>query len=236
MALIARDVISRVRNILQDAGSVHWTLQELRDALNDGLLEICLLKPSACADAVVMELEQGTLQRLDDGQSQLMRVTRNITSAVGAEPRVSGPVITPIERQILDQQIPGWHDATQMPFSPVVRHVMTDEFNPRVFYVYPGNDGTGRIEAIVATEPTPVSEPGDPNDITAYTDEVDISPVYQSVLIDYMLYRAFSKDMQMANAANRAVAHYQNFTNALGVRRQIEAVANPDTTGAATNS
>lgn len=234
--LVAKDVLKRVRTILQDAGSVHWTLQELTDALNDGLLEICLLKPSACAKTIVLDLDEGTYQKLEVGHSQLMRVTRNITSADGVEPRVGGPVITPIERQILDQQIPGWHDTSVMPFSAIVRHVMTDEFDPRSFYVYPGNNGTGRIEAAVAVAPTKVSEPADPNDIDQYTDEIDISPVYQSVLIDYMLYRAFSKDMQMANSANRAVAHYQNFNNALGARRQIEGVANPDTTGAHNSS
>lgn len=230
--IIATDVLHRVRNILQDAGNVRWTLPELADALNDGLLEICLLKPAACAKTIVIDMAQGTYQELAGEHSQLMRVIRNITSADGVTPRVGGPVITPIERQILDQQIPGWHDTSVMPFSPIVRHVMTDEFDPRSFYVYPGNDGTGRVEAAVAVLPVKVAQPADPNDIAQYTDVIDISPVYQSVLIDYMLYRAFSKDMQMANAANRAVAHYQNFNNALGVRRQIEAVANPDTTGA----
>lgn len=236
-ALVAKDVLKRVRAILQDAGSVRWTLQELTDGLNDGLLEICFLKPSACAQTIVLSLQQGTFQTLAENHSQLIRVIRNITSADGVTPRVSGPVITPIEREILDQQISNWHDSSVMPFSVTVRHIITDPISPRDFYVFPGNNGSGRIEAVVAVEPTKITVPSpDPNDIDEYTDEIGIAPIYQSVLIDYMLYRAFSKDMQMAGAAQRAMAHYQNFNNALGVRRQIEGFANPDNTQTQPNS
>jgi len=235
-ALVAKDVLKRVRTILQDAGNVRWTLSELVDGLNDGLLEICFIKPSAMSQTTVLLMDEGTYQSLDPAHTQLLRVTRNITSAVGVTPRVSGPVITPIEREILDQQIEGWHDTAIVPFSATVRHVITDNLSPREFYVFPGNDGTGAIEAVVAVEPSKIQTPNDPLDIDQYTSEIDISPVYQSVLIDYMLYRAFSKDMQMAGSAQRAMAHYQNFNNALGARRQIEGLANPDTTQSQPNS
>ncbi|WP_104019126.1 phage adaptor protein [Roseovarius nitratireducens] len=228
-ALIAKDVLERAQTLLQDPNGTHWPLPELASALNDALLEICLTKPSACAETVVLSLQEGTWQTLDAGQTQLLRVVRNITSGAGDAVRTSNLAITPIERDALDNQIPDWHDATRHPASATVLHVMTDPMNPTDFYVYPANDGNGQIEAMVAVEPTSVSIPGvGPDVLTNYTDEVDISPIYKSALIDYILYQSHAKDMQMAGASQRAMAHYQSFLSKLGVRRKVEAVATPD--------
>lgn len=228
-ALVAKDLLERVTALLQDPDNARWSLSELTDALNDGLLEACLIKPSAFAETVELEMQEGTWQMLSAGQSQLLRVVRNITSAADASPRVAGPAITMIERDALDNQIPDWHDASAVPFEKTVQHVMTDELNPTDFYVFPGNDGTGRIEAMVAIEPTLVSKPADDTDLAGYDDELDIAPIYKSALIDYMLYQAYMKDMQMAGAGQRAVSHYQSFLQKLGSRRKVEAVANPET-------
>lgn len=235
MALTAKDVLSRARIVLQDAGSTRWLLPELLDWLNDGLRSIALYKPSAISVTKVLELDEGTYQELAEGQ-QLLRVTRNITSATGTSPRVGGPVITPIAREILDAQLPNWHDTNSVPFSDTVRHVMSDIMDPRAFYVFPGNDGTGKIEATVSKEPTPITVAGDANDIDNYTEAIPISPIYIDPLIDFVLYRAFSKDMQFAGSAERSIAHYQNFQNALGVRQQTENMANVNTTQSQPNS
>lgn len=229
MALAAQDVLSRARTVLQDAGSVRWSLPELLDWINDGLRAIALYKPSAISETTVIALSEGTYQELAEGQ-QLLRVTRNITSAVDATPRTGGPVITPVAREIIDAQMPNWHDSSAMPFSATVRHVISDIMDPRMFYVFPGNDGTGKIEATVSKEPVKV-EPlaGDTSDITKYAVDLPINPIYQEPLLDFVLYRAFSKDMQMAGSAQRSVAHYQNFMNALNLRQQIENMANVNT-------
>lgn len=229
-ALIAKDILERAQSLLQDPDGTRWPLAELVTALNDGLLEICMVKPSACAETVVLDMQEGTWQQLEAGQTQMMRAVRNITSAAVAVPRTGGPAITPIERDALDNHIPDWHDATRHPQAATVLHVMTDPMNPTDFYVYPGNDGTGRIEAMVAVEPTQVSTPNDPTVLADYTDEIDISPVYKGALIDFILYQSFAKDMQIAGAGQRAAAHYQSFLAKLGARRQMEAVATPDTT------
>lgn len=228
-ALVAKDLLERVSTLLQDPDHVRWPLSELADALNDGMLEACLVKPSAFAETVVLDLQQGTWQTLAAGQSQFLRAVRNITSAEGVTPRSAGPAITPVERDQLDHQIPNWHKANTVPFATTVQHVMTDPMNPTDFYVFPGNTGSGRIEAMVAMEPTLVTKPADPTVLANYTSTIDMAPIYKSALIDYMLYQAYSKDMQMAGSAQRAVAHYQSFLQKLGSRRQVEAVANPET-------
>jgi len=228
-ALIAKDVLERAQTFLQDPDAVRWPILELATALNDALLEICLVKPSACAETVILNLQPGTLQKLEADQAQFLRAVCNITSAAEA-PRAAGPAITPIERDALDNQIPGWHAAATYPRTSLVQHVITDPMNPTDFYVFPGNDGTGRMEAMVAVTPTLITIPGDPTDLAGYTDEIDLNPVYKSVLVDFILYQAFAKDMQLAGSSQRAMAYYQSFMTKLGARRQIEAVATPDTT------
>ncbi len=224
--LVASEVLQRVRTILQDAGSRRWLLSELSDWLNDALLDICFHKPDACSSLDTLSLDSGTKQTLPSGTVQLIRVIRN----------GSGRVVTPIAREILDNQIPGWHDTSVVPYSATVAHVAYDDMDLEHFWVFPGNDGTGEIEAVVAKEPTKISKPSNPEDLAGYTGTLDISPVYQSAVIDFILYRAFSKDMQFAGAAERAMAHYQNYLRQLGVRDQVEAMANVNTTQSQPNS
>lgn len=235
MPIVAKDVLHRARAILQDAGSVRWMLPELCNWLDDALREIAFYKPSALSETVIMQLVSGTYQELPEGQ-QILRVHRNITSLIDATPRVSGPAITPIVREVLDAQMPNWHDTTFMPFSETVRHVISDLMNPRAFYVFPGNDGTGKIEITVSVQPEPLTRPSDVNDIEQYTAAIPINPIYMGPLVDFVLYRAFSKDMQFAGAAERAVAHYTNFQNSLNLRQQIEAMSNVNTTKTEPNS
>lgn len=228
MSFTAKDVLWAARTALQDAKNTKWTLEELRVYLNDGLKDIAFNKPTACSESVELGLSEGTYQELADG-SQMLRVIRNITSDAGTTPRTAGSIITPIDREVLDTQLPGWHDTTIVPFSATVTHVISDEMNPRVFYVYPGNDGTGLIEAIVSTVPAEVVAPANPLDIESYTAVVDVPDLYENVLRDYVLFRAYQKDSGLPGAAERSVFYQQSYMQALGMRQQIESMANVNT-------
>lgn len=228
MAFTAKDILSTARIALHDAGNTRWTLDELRTHLNDGLKQIAFLKPTAVSEHKRIALAAGTYQTLPDGE-QMLRVIRNITSADGVTPRVAGPIITTIDRGFLDQHIRNWHNASAVPFSAVVIHAMMDEMNPRAFYVFPGNDGTGAIEAIVSTVPAMIAAPASPLDIDSYTAQVDLPDLYENTLRDYVLSRAYEKDAALPAAAQRAQAYRMSFESSLGVKQQIEAVANINT-------
>lgn len=222
MTFTAKDVLQPVVTTLQDSSNRRWSLDELRIYLNDGLREIALLKPSAVSESKRITLQEGTLQELPDGE-YLLRVIRNITSADGAAIRTAGPAITTIDRSMLDMQFSNWHDSAVVPFSATVLHVMIDEENPRRYYVYPGNDGTGVIEAVVSTIPAPVSATATPTDIDTYGSKtVDIPDLYQSALRDYILSRAYEKDAAIPGAAQRAVAYRQAFNATIGAKQQVE--------------
>lgn len=220
MAFQARDVIRKAQIILQDAGGVRWPPNELLGWLNDGMREIALQKPTATSQTAVITLSEGTKQQVPDGYHKLLSAIRNTGN---------GRVITPIMREILDTQIPGWHSNDVLPFNTTVMHVIDDLFDSSVFYVAPGNNGEGQIEVILSALPDPIETPANPLDVEGYTMTVPLPPIYQNSMTDYICYRAFSKDINLAGAAQRAQAHYALFQQALGIRSLVEAEQSVDT-------
>jgi len=219
MPVNVQSVLSRASKALSDVAQVRWTEASKLDYFNDGLLEIAIQKPTAFSRTVEIELAIGTLQT-----PGLVRATRNVTGVLDATPRVGGRVISPARQDILNDQFLDWHNPTIVPFSRVTMHVVADEFEPRQFFVFPGNDGTGIIEAVVSLIPTPITGAIDAN-TTAPLDQV-----YFNALADYVTYRCYAEDMILNGAPQRAQAHYGLFQAALGIRMNIEGAANVNTT------
>ena len=207
MTFTTSEVMTRAATTLNDATAVRWTAQELHRYLNDGLREIVSIKPNAKSQTVTLTLAEGTKQTLPATYTILSRVSRNLTDTDEG----AGAIRLLDSRSVLDSMLPGWQDETVIPFARVVKHVVHDMADPDTFYVVPGNDGTGRIEAVVGAYPTPSPTPGSPELIASYTDNVDLADIYLNPLADYMLYRAYSKDARVAGSAARAAAHLELF-------------------------
>jgi hypothetical protein len=222
MTFQAKDVMKRASTILQDEDAVRWTAPELHAYLNDGLREIVSIKPNALSKTVNLQLQTGTLQSLPTEYTVFSRVTRNMTT-----PTTGGKAIRALaKREIMDSHMPSWQDPAVMPFAKSVVHVIHDLADPRSYYVVPGNDGTGLIEAVVGAMPQPNAAPAgvtDQLEVDNYTNVVDMPDIYQNALIDYVLYRAYSKDSRMAGAAQRSEAHFTLFRTAVTNFSQAEA-------------
>jgi hypothetical protein len=224
MAFQAKEVMLRAQYVLQDAGAVRWTAPELRLWLNDGLREIAIRKPNATSASVEIALAKGTYQKLPAGYQALVRITRNLdTLDDSVDKRGGGRAITKIHREVMDAQIPGWQDSSVLPYSKQVMHYIEEIIDRRSYYVVPGNDGTGTVEAIVSRVPAEIPEPATAIlDVDSYDTVVEIADEYRNSLVDYSLYRAFSKDMNIAGGAQRSQMHYQQFADALGIKVQME--------------
>lgn len=205
MAFTAAAVMARASTILQDADAVRWTAPELRDWLNEALRAIVGIKPNAKSGNVILPLVAGTKQTLPDQYTVLSRVIRNIGAAPGSVP---GPAVkTLARRELLDSQIPDWHNPDALPQTAQVSYVWADLMAPREFWVAPGNTGTGRLEATVGMIPADIPAPSNPLSIANYTTNVDLPDIYQPIILDFILFRAFSKDSAAPDAAQRAQAH-----------------------------
>jgi len=227
--LAGRDILERAAKLLIDEDNVRWPLVELADWINEGVKAILIAKPSAHSETHVISLQKGTLQTVSTAgvptPLALVRVVRNITAE--GPPRVGGRIVTPVESEILDAQEPYWHDDRHTRFRREVKHVVFDEDAPLEFYVWPGNDGTGKVEAIIATMPAPFAADGPDDDIASYAGDVGLPEPYSAPLLDYVLFRAFSKD-DLEGASARASTHFQLFANAIGLKIQVEGATSPN--------
>lgn len=224
----ASEIMSRASTILLDDDYTRWTMTELAMWLTDALREVALVVPKATSKNITIPLVEGTRQQLPANCQQLLRVVRNVD--VEGDNLVGKGVITIVQREGLDSQNLNWHDGQYVRFRPYARHYVFDETDPLTFYVWPGNDGTGNIEAVVSVIPDAIKPVtgGDPNLLESYDVPLGVIDVYANAILDYTLYRAYCKDAQNAGAANRAGLFYQQFSQSLGIRANAELVNSPN--------
>lgn len=208
------DLVSRAGILLQDTTATRWTKQELLGWFNDAQRELVMARPDLKATTASFACVAGTKQTLPSAALRLLTVVRNGTT---------GRAVTQVSRDLLDNHQPGWHGMTQ---DTEVEHFVYDPLVPKTFWVYPPAVNTLSLEIIYGANPTVVtSAQVDLSDITSTTIEVD--DIYANALLDYMLYRAYSKDLNIAGSGQRAGMHLQLFQQAVGTKTQIDAAATP---------
>lgn len=221
------DIIRRIERMLNDEGGVRWTRLELQDWLNDGYREIVIVRPDANSQSATVSLALGTRQKLADAGSinlpnalRVLDVVRNM--AVASNKRV----IRHIERRILDEQSPTWHAETA---SLNILHWMFDIKTPKEFLVYPPAASGTQVEIVYSSIPAQhalTAEQLDPVDV-GNIDTINIDDIYVNSLIDYMFYRAYSKDADYAANGARAVGALNAFKAALGLKTQADVAVAP---------
>ena len=220
MALEAKSIIRRAVDTLQDVTSIRWPVPELVRYLNDGQREVVLHRPDSLSTNEVIDCLAGTKQALPANGAKLIEVVRN--AGANSDKRA----VRMANREVLDAQLPGWHNVAG---ADTIMHFMYDPRDPRVFYVYPPATIAAKLEIVYAAYPTDVAEPADGSTYDVVTGNISLPDIYGNVLLDYILYRSYSKDSEYAGNAQRAQAHYAAFTGALGVEVQatIGVMPNP---------
>jgi hypothetical protein len=214
MALKPNDILLRAADIIQDQTNVRWPQEELLRYLNDARREIAVVRPDLYATTSTVTLVAGTKQSLPTDGIRLIDVIRNMPAGA------AGAAIRIVEREILDAQKPSWHTETA---SAATKHFMYDERNPRVYYLYPPATGSHQIEITYGQTPTDIAL------ANIGSTELLQEDVYTGAMVDYVCYRAFSKDSEYAGNAGRAQAHYQQFINSLGLGGKVQMTQSPNT-------
>lgn len=212
MTIAVRDIIDRVNAISIDRHNTRWPVAELLRWVGDGARAIATVRPAATAAHAVIPLAAGTRQEIPADGWMMIRATRNM----GADGLRPGRALTAAEIADFDRFMPDWH--AERPVR-AVEHFMVDEREPRAFHVYPPSDGTGHLEVVYSASPP---DPATDNEALA------LDGVYLAAMVDYVLYRAYSKDSDVSANTARAVAHYQAFGEALGLKTQNVAQYSPN--------
>ena len=231
MSILVSQILGSVTTLLQDASYSRWSLAELISWINMGQDQVVALKPDAMTITTPIKLAQGvTQQHLPDGTDayqdpddntlraglKLIDITRNM----GSNGTTPGKPISIIDRLLLDQCDPEWHSGHK---SSTIQHYVYDEKNPRVFYITPGSHSLVYVwvEIIYTAKP---------NRVAQVTDSIDLPDEYESILVDYVLFRAYAKSTDSQLHLQKAVAYYEAFNRALGTYSMVEDEFDPNNT------
>jgi hypothetical protein len=205
--------LGRASIILQDSTNVRFPNDELLKFFNDAQKEVVLHRPDANMQNVNdFTCVAGSKQTIPTTGLRLVDVVRN----------VGGRAITQVDRKILDETLPNWHETTA-DGTRKIEHFIFDPADPKHFYVYPKATTAFQLEIVFSAAPSDISISNFNTDTTT----ISVDDVYANSLLDYILYRAYQKDSEFAGNAQRSMMHYQGFTNALGVKTQVDAAVTP---------
>ena len=187
MTVPVSSVLARFGILSNDVDSVTWPEAERLEWLNEGQLALVKIKPDAKTKTVTATLVVGAKQTNPADCIEIIELRQND----------GGASILPCDRKALDSFSPNW---MRTPVASTVKHYMDDP-QPDTFYVYPAQNSTPAT--VVMTYIAVPSQVGASNNI-------DVRDIYSDRLVNYMLYRAYSKDSE-PGAADRAAAAYALF-------------------------
>ena len=215
------EIISKAATLLKDVTGVRWPALELQGWLNDAYREIVNIKPDSNAKTGTYSCVAGPRQDITDTFAQateLLDVIRNV--AAGSDKSA----VKLITRQSLDDMNRSWYALTG---------AVTIErfaFDPRVnkeFLVFPPAAVGAQLEVMYASIPAAHTLTQQQLENPATSEVIRLSDSYANALIDYVMYRAYSKDAEVVENVNRATLHYQAFQNGIGAKTRSDAAAQP---------
>jgi len=208
MSTAASVIMDKAKIILKDPTPTRWPEAETLDWLIEGQGQIVTLKPDANAVMEAVALDAGTIQSLPSTATQLLDATYNMGATPGD---TYGNAVTIVDRAMMDACYPGWQTETA---AAVVKHVIYDPIKmPKKFWVYPKSTGANYLQIITAKIPATIA---------AKADNINLADEYVPVLLDWILFRCFSKDAEYNLSMERALAHLESFQMALGIRENSE--------------
>ena len=202
------DVISRAEIITQDKTSVTWPKAEWLGWFNDAVLFVVNQRSDASIrndDNFSVDITNSK-QELPSDALRLTSVIRNVASGLS---------IREVDRKRLDDNQEGWHGTT----GDDVKHYVYDPRDPKHFYIFPRpTTADHKLELVYTIAPSAI----DISNFTTDTTTLPIDDSYLNALLDFMLYRAYSKDADYASNGQRAMAHLQAASEALGIKTQVD--------------
>ena len=196
--MLASVPLDQVAEVLQDESNVTWTDTQLIEWLNDANLTVALVRADASSEITTLKLAAGTTkQQLASGGLRLLAVIRNM----GSDGLTPGDAIDLVERGVKDALDRGWHKADK---SKVVDEYVFDDRAPVDFYVSPPTDDTTDVYIELSQAIVPAT-------VSASTDNLPLKDIYKPAILEWMLYRAFSRDSEETPNFQRAQTHMNTF-------------------------
>lgn len=214
MSMVAGDLALEVARLLNDAEPGHefvrWHKSELIEYANDAATQITLWRADEFSQARTIDLQPGSRQVMPDGFMFFNRVIATIDQ-YGVEH--GQPPLTDYRaaRVASIWFEPACDTESGQPY--VIQSYSIDSDDDHAFYVYPPVPVGAKVKAIVACVVLP-------EHVDAKT-ALPINAIYHNAVIEWMLYRAFSKDTESAADAMRATEHHSIFEQMMTTQRTL---------------
>lgn len=197
MATAVDHIVERAASLLQDTGHVRWTLTDLTDYINEAQSAIVKKVPAANITIADHILVEGTKQSLPADAIVLMDVIRNNP---GGSP---GPTIRWVDMDIQNATVPDWHNDTA---AVTVQEYMYDTDDPYTFWVYPPQTATPTTVEIKYAANPPIINIGE---------DITLGDEFVNAIIEYMLHKAYSREVEYAGEDGKAAIHFKQFIREL---------------------
>lgn len=195
----------------EDSANYRWTDAELIDYLNAGMRQIVVLLPEANTVETIEDTGTSRVARqaLPAGGIKFIRVARNYADD-GTTPQGT---VRFVEKDTLDTYDPDWeYDSTiKADGANFFEHFCHDSREPKIYYLYPPPAADNkRYAAVYAAVPTAV---------TAVGNTFPLDDEYINAAIQYLVYRALTKESRQTLPDDYRKELWQNFLMALGLQR-----------------
>ncbi|MFZ6731982.1 DUF6682 family protein [Undibacterium sp. Ji42W] len=210
--ILASAIINKAATLLLDEGNTRWTRTELLQWLSQAQRVISMRFPNMCNSLTILKLVAGTKQRLPPDGWLLLDVVRNM----GTDGLTPGSAIRVVSQELVDSFDPAWHTITKV--------AAPDNFvyNPKdqtAFYVYPPADGTCYVEVNYAAVPP---------ELTAESSPIYVNDILEPTIVDYICFRAHSKDAEYAAGVQLASLYQNSFAQMTAAKDQAELQNQPN--------
>lgn len=209
------DITTKAGILLLDEDHTRWHITELIGWINDAQKAIVVFKANASVKNNTITLAAGTKQSLPTSGIALIDIPRNMVND-----NTPGRSIRITMREVLDSMVPDWHSMDQ---SDQIKHYVYSSLDPKTFYVYPPAINGTKVEMVYSCVPDDVTE----------ASTISVDDIYEPMILDYVLYRAYLKDSEQSADQGRFAVHRDAFIAALTGKTNGEALSNPNATAPA---
>lgn len=211
MARTVQNLIDRAKEDLHDTRATRrWPDATLINFINDGAIEIMMVRPESTSAVANMTTIAGTRQELASGQYRLLDILHNGTIAL------PGGAVRQVSIEELDSYTPNWRTATATASALEYTFDLNDS---RGFYVLPPSIVGSTLVLLASIYPTVVTVVGD---------TLPIRDEYFTALQYYVCWRCLNQDFEFTES-NRAEVFYGKFMSALKMKDGGDNVSFPQT-------
>lgn len=189
MPITVKNLIDRISRDLIDLRNVRWSRPELIDFMNDAIAAIVIRRPDLSRATAVVATSSNTVALPADAY-QILAVNH-----------IDNVAATFVSINKLNQLYPEWRTTVGAPVCWT-----RNELDETTLFLYPAPQEEVNVEVVYSRTLK----------VTDESAAFPLSEVYEGVVADFVMYRAYNKDSLNPAEGQKAQLHLQAFATALG--------------------